>query len=51
MRKPYTISKQREKWTEEEHEKFLEAIKLHGRAWRQIQGASQFAMTYVDIAS
>lgn len=37
MRKPYTISKQREKWTEEEHEKFLEAIKLHGRAWRQIQ--------------
>ncbi|KAG6517851.1 hypothetical protein ZIOFF_021250 [Zingiber officinale] len=36
-RKPYTISKQREKWTEEEHEKFLEAIKFHGRAWRQIQ--------------
>ncbi|XP_074565585.1 protein REVEILLE 2-like [Curcuma longa] len=37
VRKPYTISKQREKWTEEEHEKFLEAIKFHGRAWRQIQ--------------
>ncbi|XP_072967055.1 uncharacterized protein [Typha angustifolia] len=37
VRKPYTISKQREKWTEEEHEKFLEALKLYGRAWRQIQ--------------
>ncbi|XP_019224959.1 PREDICTED: protein REVEILLE 1-like isoform X2 [Nicotiana attenuata] len=36
-RKPYTISKQRERWTEEEHKKFLEAIKLYGRAWRRIQ--------------
>lgn len=37
-RKPYTITKQRERWTEEEHEKFLEAIRLHGRAWRRIEG-------------
>ncbi|XP_016474284.1 uncharacterized protein LOC107796078 isoform X2 [Nicotiana tabacum] len=36
-RKPYTISKQRERWTEEEHKKFLEAIKLYGRAWRRIE--------------
>ncbi|CAN1180276.1 Protein REVEILLE 7 [Linum perenne] len=36
-RKPYTISKQREKWTEEEHQKFLEALKLYGRGWRKIQ--------------
>ncbi|XP_028756628.1 protein REVEILLE 2-like isoform X2 [Neltuma alba] len=37
VRKPYTISKQREKWTEEEHQKFLEALKLYGRGWRQIE--------------
>ncbi|KAK4751912.1 hypothetical protein SAY87_020710 [Trapa incisa] len=36
-RKPYTITKQREKWTEEEHNKFLEALKLYGRAWRRIE--------------
>lgn len=37
VRKPYTITKQRERWTEEEHKKFLEALKLYGRAWRQIE--------------
>ncbi|KAH9565950.1 hypothetical protein CY35_04G105800 [Sphagnum magellanicum] len=37
VRKPYTITKQRERWTGEEHQKFLEALKLYGRAWRRIE--------------
>ncbi|XP_039128638.1 protein REVEILLE 1-like [Dioscorea cayenensis subsp. rotundata] len=37
IRKPYTMTKQREKWTDEEHNKFLEALKLYGRAWRRIE--------------
>jgi SHAQKYF class myb-like DNA-binding protein len=37
VRKPYTISKHREKWTDEEHRRFLEALKLYGRGWRQIE--------------
>ncbi|KAK4274988.1 hypothetical protein QN277_018137 [Acacia crassicarpa] len=37
VRKPYTITKQRERWTDEEHEKFIEALKLYGRAWRNIE--------------
>lgn len=36
-RKPYTITKQRERWTEEEHKKFIEALRIHGRAWRRIE--------------
>eukprot|EP00741_Cyanophora_paradoxa_P019867 tig00000217_g19175.t1 len=36
-RKPYTITKQRENWTEEEHQKFLEALKLYERDWKKIE--------------
>ncbi|CAN6480543.1 unnamed protein product [Victoria cruziana] len=36
-RKPYTITKQRERWTAEEHNRFLEALKLYGRAWQRIE--------------
>eukprot|EP00262_Sarcandra_glabra_P007996 TRINITY_DN21164_c0_g1_i1.p1 TRINITY_DN21164_c0_g1~~TRINITY_DN21164_c0_g1_i1.p1 ORF type:complete len:756 (+),score=147.40 TRINITY_DN21164_c0_g1_i1:129-2396(+) len=36
-RKPYTITKQRERWTEEEHNRFLEALKLYGRAWQRVE--------------
>ncbi|KAG9158608.1 hypothetical protein Leryth_027327 [Lithospermum erythrorhizon] len=37
VRKPYMITKQRERWTEDEHQKFIEALKLYGRAWKQIE--------------
>ncbi|XP_018816785.1 protein REVEILLE 1-like [Juglans regia] len=37
VRKPYTITKQRERWSEEEHKKFLDALKMYGRAWRRIE--------------
>merc|ERR1712079_3848 len=37
IRKPYTITKQRESWTEVEHEKFLQALKLFERDWKKIE--------------
>jgi len=36
-RKTYTIRKQREAWTEEEHQKFLEALGKFGRDWKNIE--------------
>lgn len=35
-RKPYRITKPREKWSESEHERFTEGLKLYGRDWKQI---------------
>ncbi|KAF5457554.1 hypothetical protein F2P56_021649 [Juglans regia] len=37
VRKQYTITKQRERWSEEEHKKFLDALKLYGRSWPRIE--------------
>ncbi|KAK4770004.1 hypothetical protein SAY87_030536 [Trapa incisa] len=37
MRKPYTITKSREIWTEAEHSKFEEAVSLYKRNWKRIQ--------------
>ncbi|KAJ1443858.1 SANT/Myb domain [Sesbania bispinosa] len=34
VRKPYTITKSRESWSEEEHDKFLEALQLD---WKKIE--------------
>lgn len=38
IRKPYTVTKQRERWTDVEHTLFLEALKEHGRQWCKIAG-------------
>lgn len=45
QRKPYTLQKAREKWSDEEHNKFVEGLRLHGRQWRKIEGESCAVLT------
>nr|UYI36886.1 LHY protein [Allium sativum] len=37
IRKPYTITKSRESWTDQEHEKFIEALQIFDRDWKKIE--------------
>ncbi|KAG6434408.1 hypothetical protein SASPL_106040 [Salvia splendens] len=37
IRKPYTITKSRESWSDQEHDKFLEALQLFDRDWKKIE--------------
>ncbi|XP_057780474.1 protein REVEILLE 3-like isoform X2 [Salvia miltiorrhiza] len=50
VRKPYTITKSRENWTEMEHEKFLEALHLFDRDWKKIE-AFVGSKTVIQIRS
>ncbi|KAM0834603.1 hypothetical protein ACQ4PT_063473 [Festuca glaucescens] len=36
-RKPYTITRPRERWSPEEHERFLDALLRFGRDWKKIK--------------
>ncbi|XP_062086960.1 protein REVEILLE 4-like isoform X2 [Humulus lupulus] len=37
IRKTYTITKTRQSWTEQEHEKFVEGVQLFNRDWKKIE--------------
>ena len=36
-RKPYTLTKQRESWSTDEHDKFIQALHLFHRDWKRIE--------------
>ncbi|RWR89458.1 transcription factor 1R-MYB1 [Cinnamomum micranthum f. kanehirae] len=50
IRKPYTITKSRESWTEQEHDRFLEALQLFDRDWKKIE-AFVGSKTVIQIRS
>lgn len=50
VRKPYTITKSRESWTDAEHDKFLEALQLFDRDWKKIE-AFVGSKTVIQIRS
>ncbi|CAJ1820937.1 unnamed protein product [Sphenostylis stenocarpa] len=50
VRKPYTITKSRENWTDHEHDKFLEALHLFDRDWKKIE-AFVGSKTVIQIRS
>ncbi|KAK4397187.1 protein REVEILLE 6 [Sesamum angolense] len=47
IRKPYTITKSRESWSEQEHDKFLEALQLFDRDWED-RSICRFKNCYPD---
>jgi SHAQKYF class myb-like DNA-binding protein len=49
-RKPYTVSKSRENWSNAEHQKFLEALSLFDRDWKKIQAHIE-TKTVIQIRS
>lgn len=36
-RKPYTIQKKRESWSDDEHERFVKALEMYHRDWKRIE--------------
>ncbi|GKU96795.1 hypothetical protein SLEP1_g9988 [Rubroshorea leprosula] len=50
IRKPYTITKSRESWSDQEHDKFLEALHLFDRDWKKIE-AFVGSKTVIQIRS
>lgn len=41
VRKAYVLTKPRESWQTDEHERFVKAVQEHGRNWKKIEGESE----------